>query len=176
MIFKFIHSFLHQFIHKFFRLSIAGDVVLYVFVSYRFSPFPSSPFPPRLHSQEILSVVVTPLILCLSLPECAGDILSFLKTHHQTVEGLGSVCAFSLFDLEKYGSHRYGGIEKERGGRRRTGGRRGRKSGEELVEFLCELSRVAGGGAGARSAATVGNISREGGVGRGRREAGGRGG
>ncbi len=62
---------------------------------------------------EILSVVVTPLILCLSLPECAGAILAFLKSHHETVDGLGSVCAFSLFDLEKWGTPRYGGRSAE---------------------------------------------------------------
>lgn len=99
-----------------------------------------------LFQQEILSVVVTPIILCFSLPEvsvclspslplvsvsfesdllcillllsiyhhppkqCAKSILDFLKDHHENVEGLGSVCSYSLFDLEKYGSVRYGGV------------------------------------------------------------------
>lgn len=35
-------------------------------------------------------------------------ILDFIKEHHQHVEGLGSVCAFSLFDLDRFGSPRYG--------------------------------------------------------------------
>lgn len=93
-----------------------------------------------LFQQEILSVLVTPLILIYSLPEvraayirrplarvypptyarplthltcphtqCAPAILSFLRQHAATVDGLGSVCAFSLFDLDKYGSPLYGG-------------------------------------------------------------------
>lgn len=42
-------------------------------------------------------------------PQCAPAILSFLRQHAATVDGLGSVCAFSLFDLDKYGSPLYGG-------------------------------------------------------------------
>ena len=41
--------------------------------------------------------------------QCAPAILSFLRQHAATVDGLGSVCAFSLFDLDKYGSPLYGG-------------------------------------------------------------------
>lgn len=41
--------------------------------------------------------------------QCAERILSFLKDQHTHVEGLGSVCSLSLFDLDKVGNPAYSG-------------------------------------------------------------------
>ncbi|KAJ1438371.1 autophagy protein Apg9-domain-containing protein, partial [Ochromonadaceae sp. CCMP2298] len=57
---------------------------------------------------EILSVVLTPVVLCFSLPACAHTVLDFIRNHSRYIEGVGAVCDFSLFDLERYGDDDYG--------------------------------------------------------------------
>jgi autophagy-related protein 9 len=45
--------------------------------------------------EELFSVIITPLLLWFSLPECASDILKFVRENTITVEGVGDVCALS---------------------------------------------------------------------------------
>jgi hypothetical protein len=48
------------------------------------------------------------LTLCFSLPQSAPAIINFIREHSSYVEGVGTVCVFSLFQLEKYGDENYG--------------------------------------------------------------------
>lgn len=58
--------------------------------------------------QEILSVVVTPLILWFTLPACSEKIIDFVKDFTVHVDGIGYVCSFALFDFSKNGNTKYG--------------------------------------------------------------------
>ncbi|CAN0281871.1 unnamed protein product, partial [Laminaria digitata] len=49
--------------------------------------------------QELLSVLFAPIILCFSMPSCAQEIVDFVTDHTVDVEGVGSVCGYSLFDF-----------------------------------------------------------------------------
>jgi len=58
-------------------------------------------FPPAISTfaAELLSVVFTPIVLCFSLPPCAGRILAFIKDHTKHTQNLGAVVDFALFPL-----------------------------------------------------------------------------
>lgn len=43
---------------------------------------------------ELLSVVLTPAVLCFSLPACADSVLKFIREHTKHVRGVGAVCDF----------------------------------------------------------------------------------
>jgi Autophagy protein ATG9 len=43
-----------------------------------------------------------PLVLCFSLPSCSQDIIDFVAEHSVDVDGIGSVCSYSLFDFQRY--------------------------------------------------------------------------
>jgi autophagy-related protein 9 len=66
------------------------------------------PFKINLFAMEVMSVVLTPLVLCFSLPSSASTIIDFFKDHSKYVEGVGAVCDYSLFDFDRYGDERYG--------------------------------------------------------------------
>lgn len=53
----------------------------------------------QLFLEELLSVLFAPVILCLSMPGCAQEIVDFVTEHTVDVEGVGSVCSYSLFDF-----------------------------------------------------------------------------
>ncbi|CAJ2508735.1 Uu.00g137610.m01.CDS01 [Anthostomella pinea] len=52
-------------------------------------------------AEEILSVLVTPLVLCFSLPKCSDQIIDFFREFTIHVDGLGYVCSFAVFDFQK---------------------------------------------------------------------------
>lgn len=54
--------------------------------------------------QEILSVVLTPLVLWFSLPGCAPGIMDFFREFSIHVDGLGYVCSFAVFDFKRHGN------------------------------------------------------------------------
>jgi autophagy-related protein 9 len=54
--------------------------------------------------QEILSVVLTPLVLWFSLPDCAPAITDFFREFTVHVDGLGYVCSFAVFDFKRHGN------------------------------------------------------------------------
>ncbi len=58
--------------------------------------------------QELLSVVFAPLVLCLSLPESADQIVDFFREFTVHVNGLGYVCSFAQFDFMRHGNVKYG--------------------------------------------------------------------
>ena len=61
-------------------------------------------FPQKIYifAYEVLSVVLTPVILCCSLPPCAPRIIAFIKRHTTYLPGMGAVLDYSLFDFDKY--------------------------------------------------------------------------
>lgn len=44
-------------------------------------------------------MLFAPVILCFSMPSCAQEIVEFVTEHTVDVEGVGSVCSYSLFDF-----------------------------------------------------------------------------
>lgn len=64
------------------------------------------PYKAILFAQECLSVLMAPYILCVSLPNCAQELLSFLSSHTLTLPHVGSVCRFGEFDFKQYGNDR----------------------------------------------------------------------
>ena len=71
------------------------------------------PYKAKLFFMEMLSVVLTPAVLCFSLPPCAPDILEFIRHHTTYVDGVGAVCDYSTFDLNKYGNEEFATNTKE---------------------------------------------------------------
>ncbi|GAA5912920.1 autophagy protein ATG9 [Sporobolomyces salmoneus] len=65
-------------------------------------------FPPKplLFLQELSSVLLTPLILIFTLPNCAGNVVDFFREFTIEVEGLGRVCSYAVFDLKNDGARR----------------------------------------------------------------------
>ncbi|KAI1452953.1 APG9-domain-containing protein [Annulohypoxylon moriforme] len=51
--------------------------------------------------EEIIGVLVTPLVLFLSLPKCSDQIIDFFREFTIHVDGLGYVCSFAVFDFQK---------------------------------------------------------------------------
>lgn len=62
--------------------------------------------------QELVSVVLTPVILGLSLPASAEQIVDFFREFSVHVDGLGYVCSFAQFDFERHGNVKYGAPTK----------------------------------------------------------------
>ena len=60
---------------------------------------------------ELLSVIITPIVLCFSLPSCVPAILDFVAKHVVHIEGVGDVCDYSCFDFEAYGDERFGAMQ-----------------------------------------------------------------
>ncbi|CAE6504880.1 unnamed protein product [Rhizoctonia solani] len=61
---------------------------------------------------ELISVIVTPFILCYSLPPCAEKIIDFFRESTWHVEGLGYVCNSAVFDLGRHGRPHGHGAEE----------------------------------------------------------------
>ncbi|KAI1759264.1 APG9-domain-containing protein [Hypoxylon sp. FL1150] len=51
--------------------------------------------------EEIVCVLVTPLILLFSLPKCSDQIIDFFREFTIHVDGLGYVCSFAVFNFQK---------------------------------------------------------------------------
>ncbi|KAI1332273.1 autophagy protein Apg9 [Xylariaceae sp. FL0255] len=51
--------------------------------------------------EEILGVLVTPLILLFTLPNCSDQIVDFFREFTIHVDGLGYVCSFAVFEFQK---------------------------------------------------------------------------
>jgi len=57
-----------------------------------------------IYAQELLSVVLTPFVLWLSLPDCAPAIVDFFREFSIHVDSLGYVCSFAVFDFKRHGN------------------------------------------------------------------------
>ncbi|OMP81422.1 Autophagy-related protein 9 [Diplodia seriata] len=51
--------------------------------------------------EELLSMVLTPLVLWYSLPQCSERIVDFFREFTIHVDGLGHVCSYAVFDFQK---------------------------------------------------------------------------
>ena len=51
--------------------------------------------------EEILSIILTPFVLWISLPKCSDQIVDFFREFTIHVDGLGYVCSFAVFDFKK---------------------------------------------------------------------------
>ena len=51
--------------------------------------------------EEILSILITPFVLFVSLPKCSDQIVDFFREFTIHVDGLGYVCSFAEFDFKK---------------------------------------------------------------------------
>eukprot|EP01039_Chlorochromonas_danica_P004357 gene4357-4778_t len=60
------------------------------------------PFKAQMFFTELIGVIMNPIILCFSLPRCAGSVLAFIKKHSKYVDGVGIVCDYCLFNFEEY--------------------------------------------------------------------------
>ncbi len=54
--------------------------------------------------EEIVSIIITPLILWFSLPKCSDRLIDFFREFTVHVDGLGYVCSFAVFDFKKGGN------------------------------------------------------------------------
>ncbi|XP_037285612.2 autophagy-related protein 9 isoform X1 [Rhipicephalus microplus] len=70
--------------------------------------------------EELLSPVLTPLVLIFALRPRALEIVDFLRNFTVEVVGVGDVCSFALMDVRKHGSPQWraddGGDDDEHGG------------------------------------------------------------
>lgn len=57
-----------------------------------------------IYGQELISVLLTPLVLWWSLPKSAPAIIDFFKEFTVHVDGLGYVCSFAVFDFQRHGN------------------------------------------------------------------------
>ncbi|KAI3424722.1 hypothetical protein D9Q98_008111 [Chlorella vulgaris] len=72
--------------------------------------------------EELSSILLTPLLLWFSLPQCAGTVLSFVEQNTTYVEGVGDVCSLAAFDFQRHGNTKYGApADAPKGHRSRQG-------------------------------------------------------
>ncbi|KAG0043627.1 autophagy protein atg9 [Gryganskiella cystojenkinii] len=57
---------------------------------------------------EFMSLVLTPLVLCISLASCSEKIIDFFREFTVHVDGVGYVCSFAVFDFKRHGNVKYG--------------------------------------------------------------------
>lgn len=62
----------------------------------------------QIFAQEIISVILTPFVLWLSLPACAPAIVDFFREFSVHVDGRGYVCSFAEFNFERHGNVKFG--------------------------------------------------------------------
>jgi autophagy-related protein 9 len=65
------------------------------------------PYKTKLFAMEVLSVFLTPLVLCFSLPNCVPEMLAFMSRHTKYLDGVGDVCDYSTFDFDAYGNSEF---------------------------------------------------------------------
>jgi hypothetical protein len=68
------------------------------------------PYKVQLFFLEIMSVILTPIVLCFSLPQCSYDILHFIRDHSKYLDGVGAICDYSLMELDIYGDEDFGTV------------------------------------------------------------------
>jgi autophagy-related protein 9 len=60
----------------------------------------------RLFLTEVISIVVAPYILCVSLPRCAEPICEFVLSCRAELPGAGEVCGYATFDFDTFQDER----------------------------------------------------------------------
>ncbi|KAK3805030.1 MAG: autophagy protein Apg9-domain-containing protein [Benniella sp.] len=59
---------------------------------------------------EFMNLVLTPTILCFSLPNCSEKIVDFSREFTVHVDGVGYVCSFAVFDFKRHGNVKSWGL------------------------------------------------------------------
>lgn len=54
--------------------------------------------------EELISPIVTPILLCFSIRHKALDIVDFYRNFTVEVVGVGDVCSFAQLDVKKHGN------------------------------------------------------------------------
>ena len=54
--------------------------------------------------EEIIGILLTPLVLWFSLPNCSDKVVDFFREFTLHVDGLGYVCSFAVFDFKSGGN------------------------------------------------------------------------
>jgi autophagy-related protein 9 len=70
---------------------------------------PMFKFKANLFAMEVLSVVVAPYILCVSLAQSSERICEFVVSVKEEIVGAGEVCGFATFDFDKYADEAWEG-------------------------------------------------------------------
>lgn len=65
-------------------------------------------------AEEILSILITPMLLFFALPRCTDQIIDFFREFTIHVDGLGYVCSFAEFDFKKGLGTNAGGKKQSR--------------------------------------------------------------
>ena len=55
--------------------------------------------------EEVLSIILAPLVLWFSLPKCCDRLVDFFREFTVHVDGMGYVCSFAVFDFNKGGGN-----------------------------------------------------------------------
>jgi len=63
----------------------------------------------KLFAFEVVSVILAPIVLCVSLPRCAESICEFVMAIKAEVPGAGEVCGYATFDFDKFGDETWEG-------------------------------------------------------------------
>ena len=59
--------------------------------------------------EELVALMLAPIILCISLPRCAESICEFVMTSKTSVGGTGDVCGYGTFDFDCFGDENFEG-------------------------------------------------------------------
>lgn len=57
--------------------------------------------------EELVSVILTPILLWKVLPSCSNEIATFLQNNTNYIDGVGDVCSLASFDVGKHGNAMY---------------------------------------------------------------------
>jgi hypothetical protein len=63
----------------------------------------------KLFVHEVVSVILAPIVLCVSLPKCAENICEFVVSIKAEVPGAGEVCGYSTFNFDVFGDETWEG-------------------------------------------------------------------
>ena len=62
----------------------------------------------KLFAGEIMSVMLAPVVLCMSLPKCAEHICAIVQKVKTDIPGVGDVCGHSTFDFDAFEDESWG--------------------------------------------------------------------
>jgi hypothetical protein len=63
----------------------------------------------QLFAMEVVSIILAPYILCVSLANCAESICEFVLAVKSELSGAGEVCGFATFDFDRYSDESWEG-------------------------------------------------------------------
>mmetsp|Transcript_5331 Transcript_5331/g.7673 ORF Transcript_5331/g.7673 Transcript_5331/m.7673 type:complete len:702 (-) Transcript_5331:639-2744(-) len=91
----------------------------------------------KLFALEVLSTILAPFVLCVSLPKCVEEICTFVHRAKTEVPGNGDMCGYSCFDFDAFEDENWEG--------KKMGGSRDNSAGRDNIEnnsFTWDKSKV----------------------------------